>query len=126
MLLSELLSLPGSGTDLNPSPQRKREKLFEALLNQLEAEARHQPVLIVFEDAHWVDPTSRELLDLMFDRVSRMCVLLIVTFRPELQHAWGGQPYVTMLALNRLDRRDSAALVEQLAGDASLSPQDRR
>ena len=58
----------------------------------------------------------------MFDRVSRMCVLLIVTFRPELQHAWGGQPYVTMLALNRLDRRDSAALVEQLAGDASLSP----
>ena len=61
-LLSELLSLPSSAADLNLSPQRKREKLFEALLSQLEAEARHRPVLMVFEDAHWIDPTSRELL----------------------------------------------------------------
>ena len=61
-LLSELLSLPSSAADLNLSPQRKREKLFEALLNQLEAEARRRPVLMVFEDAHWIDPTSRELL----------------------------------------------------------------
>ena len=61
-LLSELLSLPSSAADLNLSPQRKREKLFEALLGQLEAEARHRPVLMVFEDAHWIDPTSRELL----------------------------------------------------------------
>ena len=70
-LLSELLSLPSSAADLNLSPQRKREKLFEALLNQLEAEARHRPVLMVFEDAHWIDPTSRELLDLTVDRVRR-------------------------------------------------------
>ena len=61
-LLSELLSLPSSAADLNLSPQRKREKLFEALLSQLEAVARHRPVLMVFEDAHWIDPTSRELL----------------------------------------------------------------
>ena len=122
-LLSELLSLPSSATDLNLSPQRKREKLFDALLNQLESEARRRLVLIVFEDAHWVDPTSRELLDLMLDRVSRMRVLLIVTFRPEFQHAWGDQPHVTMVALNRLDRRDGAALVERLAGDAILSRQ---
>ena len=120
-LLSELLSLPSLATDLNLSPQRKREKLFEALLYQLEAGARRRPVLMVFEDAHWIDPTSRELLDLILDRVSRMRVLLIVTFRPEFQHAWGGEPHVTMLALNRLDRRDGAALVERLAGDASLS-----
>lgn len=67
-LLIELLSLPSSAADLNLSPQRKREKLFEALLCQLEAAARHRPVLMMFEDAHWIDPTSRELLDLTVDR----------------------------------------------------------
>ena len=59
-LLSELLSLPNSTADLNLSPQRKREKLFEAVLSQFEADTRHRPVLMVFEDAHWIDPTSRE------------------------------------------------------------------
>src|SRR5262249_23713014 len=68
-LLSELLSLPSTAADLNLSLQRKREKLLWALLNRLEAEARHRPVLMVFEDAHWIDPTSRELLDLSVDRV---------------------------------------------------------
>ena len=81
---------------------------------------------MVFEDAHWIDPTSRELLDLTLDRVARLPVLLVVTFRPEFQHAWGGQPHVTMLALNRLGGRDGAALVERLAGNAGLSPRDRR
>src|SRR6516164_7079619 len=71
-LLSELLSLPSSAANLNLSPQRKREKLFEAVLSQLEAEARRRPVLMVFEDAHWIDPTSRELLDLTVDRVRRL------------------------------------------------------
>jgi class 3 adenylate cyclase len=120
-LLSELLSLPSSATDLNLSPQRRREKLFDAMLRQLEAESRHRAVLMVFEDAHWIDPTSRELLDLTVDRVRRLPVLLVVTFRPEFQHAWGGQPHVTMLALNRLGGRDGAALVERLAGNAGLS-----
>ena len=84
-LLSELLSLPNSAANLNLSPQRKREKQFEALLNQLETEARHRPVLMVFEDVHWIDPTSRELLDLTVDRVRRLPVLLAITFRPEFQ-----------------------------------------
>jgi class 3 adenylate cyclase len=119
-LLSELLSLPSSAADLNLSPQRRREKLFDAMLNQLEAESRHRAVLMVFEDAHWIDPTSRELLDLTVDRVRRLPVLLVVTFRPEFQHAWGGQPHVTMSALNRLGGRDGAALVERLAGNAGL------
>jgi class 3 adenylate cyclase len=122
-LLAELLSLPSSAADLNLSPQRKREMLFEALLYQLEALARNRPVLMVFEDAHWIDPTSRELLDVTFDRVARIPVLLVITFRPEFQHAWSGQPHVTMLALNRLGGRDGAALVERLAGNAGLSPE---
>jgi class 3 adenylate cyclase/predicted ATPase len=120
-LVTELLSLPNSAADLNLSPQRKREKLFEALLRQLEALARSRAVLMVFEDAHWIDPTSRELLDLTLDRVSRMPILVVVTFRPEFQHAWSGLPHVTILALNRLGGRDGAALVEQLAGDTDLA-----
>ena len=120
-LLSELLSLPSSAADLNLSPQRKREKLFEALLNQLEAEARHRPVLMVFEDAHWIDPTSRELLDLTVDRVRHLPVLLAITFRPEFQPPWGGRSHVTSLALNRLGERDGEALVQKLAGNAALT-----
>src|SRR5271167_141114 len=120
-LLAELLSLPNSAADLNLSPQRNRQKLFEALLHQLEALARNRPVLMVFEDAHWVDPTTRELLDLTVDRVARLPVLLVVTFRAEFQHAWSGQPQVTMLALNRLGAHDGAALVERLGGNSGLS-----
>jgi len=95
--------------------------LFEAQLHQLEALAKRRPVLMVFEDVHWIDPTSRELLDLTFDRVRLPPVLLIVTFRPEFRHAWGGQPQVTVLALNQLGGSDSAVLVEGLAGNAGLS-----
>ncbi len=121
-LLSELLSLPSSAADLNLSPQRKREKLFEAVLGQLEAVARQRPVLMVFEDAHWIDPTSRELLDLIVDRVRQLPVLLAITFRPEFQPPWSGRSHVTSLALNRLGGRDGEALVHNLAGNAALTP----
>src|SRR5271167_3256651 len=122
-LLNELLSLPSSAAELNLSPQRKREKLFEALLSQLAAEARQRPVLVVFEDAHWIDPTSRELLDLIVDRVRHLPVLLAITFRPEFQPPWGGRSHVTSLALNRLGERDGEALVQTLAGNAALAPE---
>src|SRR4029077_7289710 len=120
-LLSELLSLQSSAADLNLSPQRKREKLFEAVLSQLEAEARRRPVLMGFEDVHWIDPTSRELLDLTVDRVRRLPVLLVITFRPEFQPPWGGRSHVASLALNRLGERDGEALVQKLAGNAVLT-----
>jgi predicted ATPase len=120
-LLSELLSLPSSSADLNLSPQRKREKLLEALLNQLEAEARHWPVLIVFEDAQWIDPASREVLDLAVDRLRHLAVLLTITFRPLFQPPWGGRSHVMNLTLNRLGGRDGEALVLKLAGNAALT-----
>jgi predicted ATPase len=117
-LLSELLSLPSSAPHLNLSPQRKREKLFDAFLRQVEAESRRQPILMVMEDAHWIDPTSRELLDLTIDRVRRLPVLLVITFRSEFQPPWGGRSHVTSLALNRLGERDGAMLAQELAGNA--------
>jgi class 3 adenylate cyclase/predicted ATPase len=121
-LLADLLSLPASERHPLPnlSPQRKKERTLEALIRQLEGLARQQPVVMVFEDAHWSDPTSRELLDLTVERVRNLSVLLIVTFRPEFQPPWTGQPQVTLLALNRLDRRDRTALVEQIASGKAL------
>src|ERR1700736_4814975 len=97
-----------------------RLTVSKAVIRQLEGLARGQPVVMVFEEAHWIDPTSRELLDLTVERVRSLPLLLIVTFRPEFQMPWTGQPQVSMLALNRLDRRDRTALVEQIAGDKAL------
>jgi len=121
-LLADLLSLPASDHHPLPnlSPQRKKEKTLEALIRQIEGLARQQPIAMVFEDAHRIDPTSRELLDLIIERVRNLPVLLIITFRPEFQSPWTGQPQVTMLALNRLDQRDRTALVEQIAGGTAL------
>ena len=121
-LLAELLLLPVSERHQLPdlSPQRKKERTLEALIRQIETLAHLQPVDMVFEDAHWIDPTSRELLDLIVERVRSLPVLLIVTFRPDFQPTWTGQPQVSMLALNRLDRRDRIALVDQIAGGKAL------
>jgi class 3 adenylate cyclase/predicted ATPase len=121
-LIADLMSLPASERHPLPnlSPQRKKERTLEALIRQLEGLARQQPVVMVFEDAHWIDPTSRELLDLTVEHVRSLPVLLIVTFRSEFQPPWTGQPQVTMLTLNRLDLRDRTALIEQIAGGKAL------
>jgi predicted ATPase len=121
-LLVDLLSLPGSERHPLPnlSAQRKKDRTLEALIRQLKGLARRRPVVVVFEDAHWIDPTSREFLDLAVERGRCLPMLLIVTFRPEFQPPWTGQPQVTMIALNRLDRHDRTALVEQIAGGKAL------
>ena len=120
--LLDLLSLPGSERHPLPnvSPQRKKDRALEALIRQLEGLARRQPVLVILEDAHWIDPTSRELFDLTVERVRSLPVLLIITFRSEFQPPWTGQPQVLLLALNRLDRRDRGVLAEQTAGGKAL------
>ena len=124
-LIAELHGLPSA--DLAPpldlTPQRRKEKTFEALLRQLEGLARQQPVLMVFDDLHWIDPSSRELLDRLIERVADWPVLLLALFRPEFQPPWIGQPQVTLLTLARLDRHDTAAMVANVAGDAALPPE---
>ena len=121
-LIADLLSLPAWERYPLPnlSPPRKKERTLEALIRRLESLARWQPVVLAFEDVHWIDPTSREVLDLSVERVSGLPVLLIMTFRPEFQPPWTGQPQVTMLTLNRLGRRERTALVEQIAGTKAL------
>jgi class 3 adenylate cyclase/predicted ATPase len=120
-LFAELLSLPAAATSpsLSLSPQRKRRKTGDALLRRFESLARQWPIVMVFEDIHWLDPTSRELLDVLIERAKHIRVLLIVTFRPEFQPPWTGQAHVTTLALNRLDPREGAALARSVAGNAA-------
>src|SRR3954465_14897298 len=124
-LIASLHALPTATLPPLPdlTPQRKKEKTFEALLHQLEALARQQPVLLVFDDVHWIDPSSRELLDYMVERTANWPVLLLILFRPEFQPPWTGQPHVTLLTLPRLDRQATAAMVANVAGDAALPPE---
>ena len=97
--------------------------MFAALLRQIEGLARQQPVLMVFDDLHWIDPSSRELLDRLIERVAAWPMLLLALFRPEFQPPWVGQPHVTLLTLARLDRCDTAAMVASVSGDACLPPE---
>ncbi len=122
-LLAELLSLPAAPRyPLPPStPQRKKEKTFEALLRQFEALARQKPILMVFEDLHWIDPSSRDLLDRTIERVPRLPVLLVITFRPEFTAPWTGLSQVTAMTLARLDRRSGVAMVAGVAHAEALA-----
>ena len=120
-LMAALLGVPaGEHPALAVNPQQKREMTLAALLEQLDGAAAQGPVVIVFEDTHWIDPTSRDLLDRMVARAARLPVLLVVTTRPEAQPAWVGQPHVTMLPLSRLGRRDSAAIIGCVAKGKTL------
>jgi class 3 adenylate cyclase/predicted ATPase len=125
-LIAEMLSLSGGERfpPLDLSPQRKKERTLAALLRQLKALVRRQPVLMIFEDLHWLDPTSRELLDLTVERIAALPVLLVVTYRPEFQPPWVGQSQVTVIALNRLGRNEGVMLVHRLAGNLGVLPPD--
>jgi tetratricopeptide (TPR) repeat protein len=120
--LAEMLSLPNDGRypALDPVPEQRRQKMLEALGKQLETLARSSPVLMIFEDAHWSDPTSLEALGRAVDRVRTLAVLLIVTFRPEFDAPWVGLPQVTSLALNRLGHRDVATMIDRVIGNNPL------
>ena len=105
------------------SPQKRKEKTLAALLALLEGAAAKQPVFITFEDVHWIDPTSLELLAAVVEHMPQLRALLLVTARPEFTPPWPSYPHVTTIPLTRLGRRDGAALVEQVAGGKSL-PQE--
>jgi class 3 adenylate cyclase/predicted ATPase len=121
-LIAELLSLPTDGRypPVEVEPHLRRQKTLAALCSQLQALARIRPVLIVFEDAHWTDPTSLELFARLVDMGVTQRLLILVTFRPEFSPPWIGRSHVTALTLNRLTRRDVNFLIEGVVGDRSL------
>ncbi|MGY4474187.1 BTAD domain-containing putative transcriptional regulator [Bradyrhizobium sp. USDA 3364] len=123
-LMASLLSVAAARyPPLNLTPQKRKERMLLALLARLEGLAARTPVLMVFEDVHWIDPTSLELLDLMVERVSTIPVLLIITFRPEFVPPWIGRPQVALLALSRLPPARRAEMVAALTGGRAL-PQE--
>ena len=89
----------------------------------MEVLSRSKPVLMIFEDAHWSDPTSLEALGRMADRLRTLGALLIVTYRPEFESPWIGRPHVTALTLNRLDEREIATMIDRVTGNKLLSGQ---
>ncbi len=123
-IIAGLLGMPAGSRhprrDL--SPHLRREHTLAALLKQVESLANARPVLAVLEDAHWADPTTLELFDLLAARADRLSLLLVATYRPDFRAPWTGQAHVTELRLSRLGRRDNAALVEQVAGSRGRLP----
>jgi class 3 adenylate cyclase/tetratricopeptide (TPR) repeat protein len=121
-LIAALLSIPLANRypPLVLPPAQQRRQTLAALLDQLEGLARQKPVLMLFEDAHWADVTSLELLNLAIERVRRLPILLLITFRPEFEAPWKGLPSVATFTLGRLARCQAEMIVERVTGGRKL------
>jgi class 3 adenylate cyclase/predicted ATPase len=121
-LFAEMLSLPNDGRYPAPqlTPQQRRQGTLEALVLQVTALSSDNPVLMIFEDAHWTDPTSLELFGRIVDKIPTLRVLLIVAFRPEFEPPWIGRPYVTAVTINRLAEREVSAMIDRVVGNKLL------
>src|ERR1700757_1019182 len=124
-LFAALLSVPGGDRYPLPNltPQRLRECTLDALLRQLNKLAVQKPVLMVFEDLHWIDPTSLELLSLTVDQVSSQRILLLATARPEFTPPWASHRHISTVSLNRFGRSEVKALVAGVTKGKALPPE---
>ncbi len=127
-LFAELLSLPNDGRypALNLTPEQRRRKTLEAFGSQLEVLSHVRPVLIIFEDAHWTDPTTLEAFGRIVDRIRSLRVLLLATFRPEFAPPWIGRPHVTLLTINRMAERDVDAIIDLVAENKPIPKNVRK
>jgi class 3 adenylate cyclase/predicted ATPase len=127
-LFADMLALPNDGRYpvLKLAPQQVRQKTLEALIAQIEAISRQSPVLMIFEDAHWADPSSLEVFGRLVDRINGLRVLLFVTSRPEFAAAWIGRPHVTALVISRLAPSEAMALIERVAGNRPIAANIRQ
>jgi class 3 adenylate cyclase/predicted ATPase len=121
-LLAALLGVPTGARypALTLAPEVQKRQTFQVLVEQLAGLAAQQPVLALYEDAHWIDPSTLELLGLVIERIRRLRVLALITFRPEFQPPWSGQAHVTTLTMSRLGRRQGADLVARVTGEKPL------
>src|SRR5215510_11251210 len=124
-LLAALLSIPGGERYPLPdmSPQRRKERTFDVILRLLKQLAASQSLLMMFEDLHWIDPTSLELLSLAIDQIQTQRILLITTARPEFRASWPSHPHISTVSLSRLGRAPVSALVEGVAQGKALPPE---
>ena len=123
-LLAGLLGIPTDEryprSDL--SPQQRKDRTFALLRRRLASLAQRRPVLVLFEDAHWVDPSSLELFDTLVSQITDLPILLVISFRPEFVPPWVGRAGVSLITLTRLDRRQSATLAAQVTTAHVLTP----
>jgi class 3 adenylate cyclase/predicted ATPase len=121
-LFAEMLSLPNDGRypALELSPEQRRQRTLDAVITQVARLAMQRPLLMIFEDVQWIDPTSLEVLGRTVDRFKTLPALLIVTFRPEFGAPWVGQSHVTSLTLTRLGERQAAAIIARLIGNKDV------
>jgi class 3 adenylate cyclase/predicted ATPase len=121
-LLAALLSipLPAHYPPLVLTPQRQKQKTLEALVGWLVQEARRQPVLVVVEDVHWVDPSTLEFLSLLLEQAPTTRILLLLAFRPDFTPPWAMFSHITHLTLSRLARRQVEVMVEKVTGGKPL------
>ncbi|MFA9420551.1 MAG: AAA family ATPase [Gammaproteobacteria bacterium] len=121
-LMSTLLSIPPDGRNApsGMAPERQKEMILEGLVSLVEGLSRQQTVLLIFEDAHWADPTSLEWLELVIDRAQGIPVVVVITFRPEFQPPWSGYTHITSLTLNRFSSSLATAMVDKITGGIRL------
>jgi predicted ATPase len=121
-LLANFLSLPSDDRNRLPelSLQKRKEMTLAALLAQLQGLAARQPVLSIFEDVHWIDPTSLELLTMAVDRVPQLRVLLLITARPEFTPPWPDPAHVATVGLTRLGRAEGVGIIKRITGGKTL------
>jgi class 3 adenylate cyclase/predicted ATPase len=124
-LVAALLSVPTEKRypTLGLTPEKQKQRTLEVLVDQVAGLAAMQPVLAIYEDVHWVDPTTLELLGLLVERVQRLPVLVLITFRPDLTPPWTGHAHVTQLSLSRLTRRHGQAMALRITGGKALPPE---
>jgi class 3 adenylate cyclase/tetratricopeptide (TPR) repeat protein len=121
-LLANLLSvrIGGEYVPVNMSPQRQKRRLFQVLMQSLEAFAAAGPFLLVVEDLQWIDPTSDELIGVLIDRLSDLPILVVLTTRPDFQSHWEDKPRLRQMSLKPLDHDDTVTMIEAICGDERL------
>jgi predicted ATPase/class 3 adenylate cyclase len=121
-LFVRMLSLPNDGRYpvLELAPRQRRQTTMDALVRQVEILSISAPLLVIFEDAHWADPTSLELMGRLASHIARHRVLMVISFRPEFEPPWIEQAHMTGLALNRLPPRDVDAMINHIVGNNPL------
>src|SRR5262249_51795807 len=120
VLFADLLSIPLRAGH-SSTAQRSKTATLSGLVRQFDRMTRHNPVLVVFEDIHWADPTSLDLLELLIEAVERLPILVVITTRPEMQLSWVSRPQVTVQSLSGLDRRQATTLVKSVARQRVLA-----
>ena len=126
-LLALLDALPDDSPFLTLDPPQRRQRTLAALKRVLLRESQVQPVLVVFEDLHWIDSETQALLDSLVESLPTARLLLLVNYRPEYQHSWGGKTFYTQLRLDSLPPASAAEVLQALLGDdARLTPLTQR